>query len=50
MANDKKNKKAKQKPKKKQRRSFLDRIDKIAAAIYWVVKTIILIIEWWLAR
>lgn len=39
-------KEVKRKPKKKQRRSFLDRIDKIAVAFYWIVKTIILIIDW----
>ena len=35
--------------KKKQRRSFLSQIDKIAVAFYWIVKTILLIYEW-LAR
>lgn len=34
------------KPKKKQRRSFLDRVDKFAVALYWVVKTILLLIDW----
>ena len=38
------------KPKKKQRRSFLPWIDKIAVALYWVMKTIILFVDWWLAR
>ena len=43
--------KAKRKTNKKQRRfHILPWIDKIAAAIFWVVKTILLIIEWWLAR
>jgi len=39
-------KKAKRNTKKKQRRSFLDQVDKIAAAIFWIVKTILLVIEW----
>ena len=42
--------KVKRKANKKQRRSFLDRIDVFAAAFYWVVKTILLIIEWWLTH
>ncbi len=31
---------------KKQRRSILPWIDKIAAASYWVVKTILLLVDW----
>ena len=43
--------KAKRKTKKKQRRfHILPRIDKIVAATFWFVKTILLILEWWLAR
>ena len=42
--------KGKRKTNKKQRRSFLPWIDKIAAAFFWIVKTIILIIDWWLSR
>ena len=38
--------KAKRKANKKQRRSILPWIDKIAAALYWVVKTILLLIDW----
>ena len=34
------------KPRKKQQRSFLPWIDKIAVALCWVVKTILLLIEW----
>ncbi len=34
------------KARKKQRRSFLDRIDKIAAAVFWIVKTVLLLIDW----
>ena len=35
-----------QKPKKKQRRSFLPRIDIIAAAAYWIVRLVLLLIDW----
>ena len=42
--------KAKHKAKKKQRRSILPWIDKLAAAFFWFVKTILLILEWWLSR
>ena len=43
--------KGKRKAKKKQRRFYiLPWIDKIAAAFFWFVKTVLLIIEWWLAR
>ena len=39
--------KGKRKAKKKQRRFYvLPWIDKIAAAIFWVVKTILLLIDW----
>lgn len=31
---------------KKQRRSFLPWIDKIAAAVFWIVKTVLLLIDW----
>ena len=31
---------------RKQRQSFLPWIDKIAAAIFWVVKTILLLVDW----
>ena len=31
---------------KKQRRSLLDRVDKLAVALYWVVKTVIFLIDW----
>ena len=34
--------KGRRRAKRKQRRSFLPWIDKIAAAIYWIVKTILL--------
>lgn len=33
---------------RKQRRSFLPWIDKIAAAIFWIVKTILLIVDWFI--
>ena len=39
-------KKVTRKTNRKQRRNLSDRIDKIAAAIYWVVKTVLLIVEW----
>ncbi len=42
--------KVKRKANKKQRRKSPARIDIFAAAFYWVVKTILLIIEWWLAH
>ena len=38
-------KKAKR-PKKKQRRSFLPWIDIIAAAAYWVVRLVLLLLDW----
>ena len=38
--------KRKKHTKKKQRHSFFDRIDKYAAAGYWVVKTVLLLIDW----
>jgi len=43
-------KKAARNTKKKQRRTFLERIDKVAVALYWVVKTIILLVDWWLSH
>ena len=42
--------KGKRKANKKQRRKSPARIDIFAAALYWVVKTILLIIEWWLTH
>ncbi|MDY6399097.1 MAG: hypothetical protein SPK69_03950 [Synergistales bacterium] len=38
--------KAKRKAKNKQRRSLFDRINKIAAAIFWVVRTVLMLIDW----
>ena len=38
--------KVKRKANKKQRRSFLDRIDVFAAALFWFVKTILMLIDW----
>ena len=38
--------KVKRKANKKQRRSFLPWIDKIAAALFWFVKTILMLIDW----
>jgi len=38
--------KGKRRTKKKQRRNLLDRVDKIAAALFWLVKTILLLIDW----
>jgi len=40
---DKKDKRA---TKRKQRRSILPWIDKLAAALFWLVKTILLLIDW----
>ena len=39
-------KKAKKSTNKKQRRTFLPWIDKIAAAAYWVVKIILLLVDY----
>ncbi len=38
--------KVKRKARKKQRRSILPWIDKIAAATFWIVKTVLLLIDW----
>ena len=38
--------KGKQKAGKKQWQSFLPWIDKIATAIFWIVKTVLVLIDW----
>ena len=39
-------KKARSKAKRKQRRNLSDRIDIVAAAIFWIVRTVLLLIDW----